>query len=56
MGRFELMKNHQFVVRLFFEYLNLNPKAILILIGEGSLKKNILNLVDDLNLTNNVFF
>jgi len=55
-GRFEQMKNHKFLIKLFFEYRSQNPNSILILIGDGSLKKETKDLVDDLKLTDNVLF
>ena len=55
-GRFEKMKNHKFLIDLFFHYNKLNPNSILVLIGDGTLKKPMKKLVQDLGLNNNVTF
>ena len=55
-GRFEVMKNHKFLIDLFFDYNKLNPNSILVLIGDGTLKMVMEKLVKDLGLNNNVIF
>ncbi len=40
-GRLEWQKNHEFIVDIFAEILKTEPKAKLILLGEGSLKEKI---------------
>lgn len=55
-GRFEVMKNHKFLIDLFFDYNKLNPNSILVLIGDGTLKMIMEKLVKDLCLNNNVIF
>jgi len=55
-GRFEKMKNHKFLIELYSEYFKQNPRSILVLIGDGSLRVEIQQLVDELRLTNNVLF
>ncbi|MBM6653403.1 glycosyltransferase [Faecalitalea cylindroides] len=40
-GMFGMAKNHKFLIKLFKCYLNENPDTILILCGDGDLKKDI---------------
>jgi len=40
-GRFEPQKNHRFLLRIFNEILKIKPDSILILVGDGSLKREI---------------
>lgn len=40
-GNFTEAKNHRFLVDIFFELLNREPKAVLLLIGDGPLRKEI---------------
>jgi glycosyltransferase EpsF len=50
-GRFEIMKNHHFVVELFAHYhKTVNPKSVLVLVGDGSLHTEIKEKVKDLEL------
>lgn len=55
-GRFELQKNHEFIINLFNELNKENKKTILILIGEGKLENKIKEKVKKLNLEKAVFF
>lgn len=55
-GRFVKPKNHTFLIDIFKEIYNSNPKAYLVLIGEGELLPQIKEKVDRLNLSKNVFF
>lgn len=55
-GRFELQKNHSFLIDIFNEVCKLKPDSSLVLIGEGKLENEIKNKVDQLNLTEKVFF
>lgn len=38
-GRFEKQKNHKKLIDIFAAFLNTHPDAVLLLVGEGSLKK-----------------
>lgn len=38
-GRFELAKNHSLLVDIFYHFLQKHPKSLLLLVGDGSLKK-----------------
>jgi len=55
-GRLEFPKGFQYLIE-GFKKVNLKfPETILVILGEGSLKKDLENLVDKLNLKNKVFF
>lgn len=43
-GRFEFEKNHKFILAIFQEVLKMNDKALLMLIGDGILRDEILAL------------
>ena len=49
-GRFNIQKNHSFLIEIFEEIHKENTKAQLILIGEGELKESIENKINELNL------
>ncbi|MEH7112580.1 glycosyltransferase family 1 protein [Neobacillus niacini] len=55
-GRFNHQKNHTFLIDIFKEYWNKNSNSILILIGDGSLRKQIEQKVRDCNIENHVKF
>ncbi|MBT2642216.1 glycosyltransferase family 1 protein [Bacillus sp. ISL-41] len=55
-GRFTKQKNHKFLIEIFAELLNRRPDAILLLCGDGVLRKEIENRVDELNIRNSVKF
>ena len=55
-GRFDKIKNHQFLVRLFTEYLKENNNAILMLVGEGQEQENIKNQAKDLGIEKKLLF
>lgn len=55
-GRFELQKNHHFLVEIFREIKRKRNDAILLLIGEGTLKEKIKQKVIDLGLQDSVMF
>lgn len=49
-GRFREEKNHDFLVEIFNEYKKLNPKAFLLLIGDGILKNEIIKKLETYGL------
>lgn len=53
-GRFNLQKNHSFLLDIFAELHKISPNAILLLIGNGELEKNIKDKINKLNLNNDV--
>lgn len=55
-GRFSYQKNHEFIVRIFNEIHLLNPKALLILVGEGELQQEVREQVEKLGLNDFVQF
>ena len=55
-SRFAPVKNHEFLIDIFTEYLKLNENSKLILIGEGEEKESILQKVKELNIENRVIF
>lgn len=55
-GRFESMKNHKFLIDLFKKYLIENEKSLLVLIGDGPLKKEIQELAKLKGIEESVLF
>lgn len=55
-GRFQMQKNHSFLVEIFNEIKKVNEEAILLLIGDGELKDPILKQVEQLKLGESVVF
>jgi len=55
-GRFDLQKNHEFLIDIFKEVHDKNEKAVLMLIGDGYLRPYIEKKVADLELSNSVIF
>ena len=55
-GRFEKVKNHEMLVKAFKMFHDQYPNSILQLVGEGSERKNIECLVNELQLNDNVIF
>lgn len=55
-GAFRTQKNHTFLIDLFNAYLKKNATAVLILVGEGSLKESIQEKVEKLGIGNSVIF
>lgn len=55
-GRFSKQKNHDFLIDIFYEFQKQNKKAVLLLIGDGELKKEIKDKVDFLGLSDYVIF
>lgn len=55
-GRFELQKNHEFLIDIFKKVTSLKTNGHLVLIGEGSLENAIKEKVNNLGLRDNVSF
>lgn len=55
-GRFENPKNHSFIIDIFAETLKKNSNSVLLLVGEGSLRKSIEEKVNSLGISNKVIF
>lgn len=53
-GRFDYQKNHEFLINLFSEFIQLYPKAKLFLVGDGHLRSKIENQILKLGLSKDV--
>lgn len=55
-GRFELQKNHEYIINIFSEICKEKSNCVLMLVGEGKLEEKIKEKVKNLNLEKNVIF
>lgn len=55
-GSFTYPKNHEYILKVFKEYLKLNKNAILVLTGKGELLPKIKKLAESMNIIDNVEF
>ncbi|RLL42757.1 glycosyltransferase family 1 protein [Oceanobacillus piezotolerans] len=55
-GRFNKQKNHSFLLEIFKEVVKRNPHAVLVLAGDGDLRRSIEEKVFELGLKTNVIF
>lgn len=55
-GRFNLQKNHIFLIDIFSEIIKIKPNAVLVLVGEGELQEQIINYVNKKGITESVEF
>lgn len=55
-GRFDIQKNHEFLIDLFNELHKVNSDSVLVLVGKGNLENKIKNKVKKLGLENDVLF
>lgn len=55
-GRFNLQKNHDFIIDVFKKVHDYDKNFILMLIGSGELEEKIKNKVNKLNINESVFF
>lgn len=55
-GRFSPQKNHQILVDIFKAVHDKNENTVLLLVGDGELRKSMENKVEKLGLLNNVIF
>ena len=55
-GRFEVQKNHNFIIEIFAEILKRDDNCVLFLLGDGTLINEIKEKVKKLNIENNVKF
>ena len=55
-GRFDVQKNHTFLIDIFKKINSNNPDTRLLLVGRGPLEKDIRSKVHDLNLDDKVIF
>lgn len=55
-GRFDPQKNHDFLLEIFSEYLKLDKKAVLLLVGDGPLFDKIMEKAKALGISDSVRF
>lgn len=55
-GRFNKSKNHKFLIEIFAEFHNLEKNSVLLLIGDGPTKYDVMAQVNSLGLSNDVIF
>lgn len=55
-GKIYKPKNHPYLIRIFAEYHRQNPHSKLLLVGDGVMRQEVENLVDELNLRKYVIF
>ncbi len=55
-GRLTEQKNTLFIIEIFAEILKLEPKASLLIIGDGNLREEMLSKINSLGITNNVIY
>lgn len=55
-GRFEKQKNHVFLMKIFCEILKTHRKSVLLMVGIGSLQKELQQYAMDLGISHNVKF
>lgn len=53
-GRFVTTKNHLFILEIFKEILTKNPNSLLLLVGQGPLKEEIIKKIKSLNIEDKV--
>lgn len=55
-GRMETVKNHDFLIDLFYEYQKLNNDSVLLLLGDGSLRKKLEEKTKKMQINTKVIF
>lgn len=55
-GRFSFQKNHEFLIKIFYEIYKSNKDSVLLLVGEGELEGKVRNLVNSLGIESAVKF
>ena len=55
-GRFQFQKNHGFLIDIFYEYLKLDSRAVLMLVGQGEEEDAIRQKVINLGIEKSVLF
>lgn len=54
-GRLNIQKNQQFLIKIFAEIQKLQPESRLCIVGEGELKEELLHLAEELNIKDKLF-
>lgn len=55
-GRFNIQKNHDFLIRIFKEIHSINKNTVLVLVGNGERMSEIIKKVSEMGLENSVLF
>jgi glycosyltransferase involved in cell wall biosynthesis len=55
-GRFAKVKNHSFLLDVFFQFLKIDSSGMLLLVGDGNLRSDIENKARKMGLTNRIIF
>lgn len=55
-ARFDIPKNHEYLIDIFFSIKKRKSDAILVLVGDGPLRESIVKKVETLGLSESVFF
>ncbi|MCH3987860.1 MAG: glycosyltransferase family 1 protein [Lachnospiraceae bacterium] len=55
-GRFHFQKNHEFLIHVFAKVVSKDPKAHLLLVGQGELEEKIKQLVSSMDMDEHVTF
>ena len=55
-GRFMIQKNHAFLLEIFSEYLKINGKSTLMLVGGGELESTIKQKASELGISDKIIF
>ncbi len=55
-GRFNLQKNHMFLLNVFYEMQKVNPDCVLMLVGDGNLRSQIEEKAKALNILDKIIF
>ena len=55
-GRFQYQKNHEFLIDIFYEYLKLDSRAVLMLVGQGEEEDAIRQKVINFGIEKSVLF
>ncbi len=55
-GRFAEQKNHSFLLDIFYEIKKLNKNSVLLLVGEGDLRQDIVKKAAALQITDDIIF
>lgn len=53
-GRFNIQKNHEYLIDMFYEFIKLKPQSKLLLIGDGELKEEIKEKIEVLGINDKV--
>lgn len=55
-GRLDYQKNHKFLLKIFKEVVKMNEDSILLIIGDGSLREDLIEEAKELDILNKVRF